>query len=130
MAKHNELGQIGEDIACTFLVKHGFSLVCRNYRKKYGEIDIIVERQEKIHFVEVKSVSCESLDSVSYEKGGYRPEDNIHPHKIKCLSRVIQAYLLKMDVSDETEWQFDVICVFVSMEKRLGRVRYLEDIVL
>ena len=130
MAKHNEIGQIGEEIACKFLMKHGFKVICRNYRKKYGEIDIIVEKQGKIHFIEVKSVSCESLDSVSYEKGGFRPEDNVHPQKIKRLSRVIQTYLLEMDVSDETEWQFDLVCVFVSMSKRLGRVKYLEDIVL
>ena len=130
MAKHNELGQIGEEIACKFLVKQGFKVILRNYRKKWGEIDIITEKEGKIHFIEVKSVSCESLDNVSYEKGGFRPEDNLHPQKIKRLSRTIQTYLLEMDVSDETEWQFDVICVYVSMVKRVGRVKFLEDIVL
>ncbi|MGB8815901.1 MAG: YraN family protein [Minisyncoccia bacterium] len=137
MAKHNELGQIGEEIACKFLVKQGFSVICRNYLKKYGEIDIIAEKQGKIHFVEVKSVSCETVGNVSssevsdkYEKGGFRPEDNLHPQKIKRLSRVIQAYLLEMDVSDETEWQVDVLCVYVSMIKRVGRVKMLEDIIL
>lgn len=135
MAKHNELGVIGEEIACKFLVKHGFALILRNYRKKWGEIDIIVEKQGKIHFVEVKSVSRENLDSVSNisSKGGnddYRPEDNMHPWKIKRLSRTIQTYLMEADVSDETEWQFDVLCVYISMQKRIGRVKMLEDIVL
>jgi len=137
MAKHNELGQIGEEIACKFLVKHGFKVICRNYRKKWGEIDIIAEKQEIIHFIEVKSVSCESLDSVSREKDAYRPEDNLHPQKIRRLSRVIQTCLMEMEdsdpsmsESDEIEWQFDVLCVYISMEKRVGRVKILEDIVL
>jgi hypothetical protein len=34
-----EIGQIGEDIATRFLVKHSFEVILRNYRKKYGEID-------------------------------------------------------------------------------------------
>ena len=102
MAKHNELGVIGEEIACKFLVKHGFKVILRNYRKKWGEIDIIAEKDEKIHFIEVKSVSClpamfaragENPD-VSYEKGGYRAEDNLHPQKIKRLSRLIFLYLI------------------------------------
>ena len=135
MAKHNELGVIGEEIACKFLMKHGFSVILRNYRKKWGEIDIIAEKQGRIHFVEVKSVSRENFGSVSNtgqnrENDGFRPEDNMHPWKIKRLSRTIQTYLLEADVSDETEWQFDVVCVFVSVQKRVGRVQILEDIVL
>ena len=130
MAKHNELGKIGEEIACKFLVKQDFHVVCRNYRKKWGEIDIITEKQGIIHFIEVKSVSCENLGEVRQENDNFRPEDNLHPQKIKRLSRIIQTYLLEMGVSDETEWQFDVICVYISLTKRVGRVKYLEDIVL
>jgi putative endonuclease len=130
VAKHNELGKIGEEIACKFLVKQGFRVICRNYCKKWGEIDIITEKQRIIHFIEVKSVSCENLGEIKHENDSFRPEDNLHSQKIKRLSRVIQTYLFEMDVSDETEWQFDVICVYVSMTKRVGRVKYLEDIVL
>jgi putative endonuclease len=130
VAKHNELGKIGEEIACKFLVKQDFHVVCRNYRKKWGEIDIITEKQGIIHFIEVKSVSRENLGEVRQENDNFRPEDNLHPQKIKRLSRIIQTYLLEMGVSDETEWQFDVICVYISLTKRVGRVKYLEDIVL
>jgi len=130
VAKHNELGKIGEEIACKFLVKQDFHVICRNYRKKWGEIDIITEKQGIIHFIEVKSVSCENLGEVIHENDNFRPEDNLHSQKIKRLSRIIQTYLLEIDVSDETEWQFDVMCVYISLTKRVGRVKYLEDIVL
>ena len=36
-----KIGQLGEDIACKFLMKHEFSILERNYTKKWGEIDII-----------------------------------------------------------------------------------------
>ena len=52
-----KIGQLGEDIACKFLMKHGFSILERNYTKKWGEIDVIAEKGKKLYFVEVKSVS-------------------------------------------------------------------------
>ena len=51
MAKHNETGKIGERIATNFLTKKGFNLICQNYRKKWGEIDIVMEKDKIIHFV-------------------------------------------------------------------------------
>ena len=50
-------GEIGENIAVKFLVKQGFSILNRNYTKKWGELDIVAEKAGKIHFIEVKSVS-------------------------------------------------------------------------
>ena len=92
----NKLGPIGEEIAATFLERKGFSIVEKNYLKKWGEIDVIAEKAHKIHFVEVKTVSCENIDAVSYETDTYRPEDNVHPWKLQRLGRTIQSYLLGM----------------------------------
>ena len=66
-SKTQKTGEIGENIAVRFLVKHGFSILDRNYTKKWGEIDIVAERNKKIYFIEVKSVSRETLDSVNRE---------------------------------------------------------------
>ena len=60
-------GEMGENIAVRFLMKQGYSILGRNYTKKWGEIDIIAEKERKLHFVEVKSVSRETLDQVSPE---------------------------------------------------------------
>jgi putative endonuclease len=138
--KNLEIGKLGEDLACRFLVKHGFEVIERNYWKKWGEIDIIAKKQKKIHFIEVKSVSREILPGVSCayparEKDGYRPEDNMHPWKLQRLSRTIQTYLLEKDVSlagkaYETDWQFDVITVYIDMKRRISRVFIMEDVIL
>jgi putative endonuclease len=125
-SEKQKIGEAGEDIACEFLMKQGFSISERNYTKKLGEIDIIGNKEGRLYFFEVKSTS------VSGEKNldGYRPEDNMHPWKIKRLSRTIQTYLLERSVSDNMDWQFDVLVVFLNLEKRTAKVRRIENVIL
>lgn len=129
--ERQRIGQIGEDCACEYLEKNGYKVIDRNYLKKWGEIDIVARKGNKLHFVEVKSVSREIADGVIHEtQDGYRAEDNMHFHKLQRLARTIQSYLLDKDVSDETDWQFDVATVHIDRSKRLSKVFILEDIVL
>src|SRR3989344_6399479 len=88
-----KLGDIGENIACEFLKKHSFEIIERNYLRKWGEIDIVAKKSDIIHFVEVKSVSCVTFAKNVSDETGYRPEDNMHPWKLKRLARTIQTYL-------------------------------------
>jgi len=110
-------------------MKHGFEIVERNYWKKWGEIDIIAKKKGIVRFIEVKTVSCKTLDSVTHETDAYRPEDNLHPWKLKRLSRTIQTYLLEKG-NDDIEWQFDVIAIYLDMSNKKARVNFLEDIVI
>ena len=123
-------GNKGEDIACKFLMKHGFTVIQRNYLRKCGEIDIVAKKSGVLHFVEVKTVSRENLENVSYETDEYRPEDNLHPAKLKRMARVIEVYLLDKNVSDETEWFFDALIVYLDLKNKVARVKMLENIVL
>lgn len=120
-----KLGMLGENMAKKFLMKHGFKVLDRNYRKKWGEIDIVAEKNKIIHFVEVKAVSV-----VSYEtkRNGYMPEDNVHPWKIKRLHRAIETYLMEKNVPHETDWQIDVIAVFIDLEAKKARFRVTENV--
>ena len=49
------LGKRGEDIAARFLLEKGLALIARNFRDKFGEIDIIAKDRETLVFVEVKT---------------------------------------------------------------------------
>ncbi len=124
------LGAIGEEAVCTYLKRKGFKVTDRNYLKKWGELDVVAIKDKKIHFVEVKSVSRKFEDVPRETNNRYRPEDNMHPWKLQRLARTIQSYLLDKNVSDDTEWQFDVATVYVDQEKRVCRVKMLEDIIL
>ena|SRR3989344_3655015 len=140
MAKHNELGKTGENIVSNYLANKGFSIVCRNYRKKWGEIDVIAEKDKVLHFVEVKTVSRQSFGLISpglrgasvfeQEINNYRPEDNMHPWKLKRLRRAVQTYLLEKYRAKEPLWQFDLACVFLDMERRVAKVKFTENLVL
>ena len=62
-------GKIGENIAKKYLISLGMTIICSNYRTKFGEIDIIAKLENKIIFVEVKSrmskdygLACEAVD--------------------------------------------------------------------
>ena len=126
MAKHNEVGRIGEDIATKFLKKKGLEIVARNYREPYGEIDIVAREKNSIRFIEVKTVSYETNKGVSYETS-VRPEENVHARKLKRLGRVVEAYI----ISHETgEWFFDLILVYVDRGTRSAKVKWIKDIVL
>ena len=120
-------GEIGENVAVKFLMKHGFAILDRNYTKKWGEIDIIAEKGNKLHFVEVKSVVREGVSHETLDE--YRPEDNMHPWKLKRLSRAIQTYILSKKL-DEKEWQVDLLAVFLSLKDKKARIKMVEDIIL
>lgn len=129
-----KIGRLGEDIATRYLENKGFSIIERNYLRKYGEIDIVAQKDEVVHFIEVKSVSCENsrdfVQKISAKTSQYRPEDNLHPKKLKRLANVIQAYLFAEYQKGEPEWLFDAIIVRLDMKARKAHVAFLENLIL
>lgn len=122
-----KIGLLGEDVACKFLMKHGFSILERNYTKKWGEIDIIAKKNNKFYFVEVKSRKVQDIDLVSYETN--RPEENMHPWKLKRLSRTVQTYLIHNRIGN-TPWQFDLLVVYLDINNRKARIRVMDNVIL
>jgi putative endonuclease len=132
-----KIGQLGEDIASTYLIRNGYSIIGRNFLKKWGEIDIIAKLGKKLHFIEVKAVSRNLEDinddlpnNIQNKVDSYHAEDNMHPWKLQRLGRTVQSYLLERDVPDSMDWQFDVITVHIDANKGLSKVFVLPDIVL
>ena len=100
-------GKIGENIAKKYLISLGMTIICSNYRTKFGEIDIIAKLENKIIFVEVKSrmskdygLACEAVD--------YK--------KIGKITSVANHYLLTNNIKN-CEIRFDVIEVYFNEEK-------------
>ena len=122
-----KIGEIGENIAVKFLVKHGFLILDRNYTKKWGELDIVAEKDNKIYFVEVKSVSKSDLRTETLDQSN--PEDNMHPWKLKRLGRTIQTYILSKG-HDEKEWQVDLLVVFLNLKDKTAKIKVVKNIIL
>lgn len=134
-SKSQKIGKLGEDVACKFLMKHNFSIIERNYTQKWGEIDIVAQKDNKLYFIEVKSVSRQFNENINIDKKELnpfsfsRPEENMHPWKLKRLSRVVQTYLIQNRIGNR-EWQFDLLLVYLDTDKRLAKVKTISNIIL
>jgi len=131
-----KIGKLGEELAKKYLIGHGYTILDENYTKKYGEIDLVAQKDSKIHFIEVKSLVLRVSHETVTRETSYDPLQNIHPMKLKRLSRVIQVYLLNLDKSidlsrmQETQWQFDVITVKINQIDKIGTVKHIKEIII
>jgi putative endonuclease len=123
---NKEIGRIGEDIACQFLIQRGFKIIDRNYLRSWGEIDIIAEKLNVVRFVEVKAVSRESLPDISRESNDYRPEENVHPAKLHKVARTAEMYMNSK--GDQREYQIDVVGVYMDVKGKKARCRLFEQV--
>ena len=114
------IGKLGEDIAVKYLVKHGYRIVERNYRKPWGEIDIIAKKKGILTFVEVKT-----------QKSGFewRPEENVNWHKKQQLRRIINTYLKESQMYG-VEWQVDVLAIELDFQTKNASVEHIPNILL
>lgn len=106
MAKHNNLGQWGEDIACDYLITQGYAITERNWRCNHWEIDIIAMKGSRIVFVEVKTRSDDYVD----------PLESIDRKKIIYLTKAANTYIKMNDIPHEP--QFDIILIVGKPENR------------
>lgn len=125
------VGALGEQIAANYLEKHGFTILDRNYLKKWGEIDVVARGTDgKVHFVEVKTVSYETKDELqlAVTRRTWRPEENVHPHKLTKLQRAIESWLSEKRY--EGVWQIDVLAVRIVSREKYATVKYISNVIL
>ena len=99
-------GNIGEDFAVKFLAKKGFEIVDRNFRTRFGEIDIIAKDKEYILFIEVKARGENML---------FSPAEAVIKSKQRKIILTAQIYLSQNPV--ELQPRFDIIEVYLERDK-------------
>ncbi len=125
------IGNLGEDIAACYLERKGQQIIGRNYRKKYGEIDIITKDSENtVHFVEVKAVSYETKAELdrAVTRRTWRPEEKVDSNKIRHIQRVAEVWLSEHTAS--IKWQIDVVVVKIVTREKYSTVKLLPNIIL
>ncbi|MDP3948648.1 MAG: YraN family protein [bacterium] len=103
----SETGQLGEDIACEYLIGKGYRILERNYWKPWGEIDIVaVARTNTLVFVEVKTLK-------ENPSAGLSPEDNLTGSKLRKLQRVCRGFVADKPqlVREDRGWQIDLVAI-------------------
>lgn len=97
-----EIGNIGENSVCDYLVEKGYTIIARNYRIKGGEIDIIAANSDYIAFVEVKTRNPNSISS------GF---DSVNARKQYLIIKTASDYCSKYPV--DLQPRFDIAEVII-----------------
>jgi len=120
-----DIGNLGEKVAAEYLKRHDFCLIDRNYSRKTGEIDIIAQKGDVLHFVEVKALTCSEFPEPQAQYR-YDPSDNLHAYKIAKVARTAAWY--SAEKLWEGEWQIDGVLVWIRRRDGMAYVRFLEQI--
>ncbi|RLC39951.1 MAG: hypothetical protein DRH33_01435 [Candidatus Nealsonbacteria bacterium] len=115
-----KLGRFGEKIAREYLKRTKYKILARNFKRKWGEIDIVAKKGEKIVFIEVKTIR---------KKEGFFPEDEIDQKKKKQLIKIAQIYLEESKIPLETPWQIDIIAIEISPNLKKAKIRHYKNAV-
>lgn len=98
------LGRRGEDLAARHLRKHGYRVICRNYRTRRGEIDIVAMDGDTVVFVEVRTRSGPECGT---------PEESVTARKAAHLQKAAQVYLSRHGLENSPA-RFDFVGVDLS----------------
>ncbi|OQA44215.1 MAG: hypothetical protein BWY48_00196 [Parcubacteria group bacterium ADurb.Bin305] len=101
----NQCGRIGEEIARNFLTQKRYLIKKQNFRKQWGEIDLVAfdKTTQETVFVEVKTVNQKSQANIL-------PEEQLTPAKIQKLKKVILSYLAEVKLENKP-WRLDLIAI-------------------
>lgn len=97
--RNQEIGAWGEEVAVDHLAGRGLSIIGRNIRTPYGEIDIIARRGDLTIFIEVKTLTSSRT---------MLPEDNITSRKRDHMIACAEHYAAENSID---HWQIDVLSI-------------------
>lgn len=102
-----QLGKLGEDIAQKYLEQKGYRILCRNFRYKTGEIDIIASKGAVLHFIEVKTRQGHAFG---------QPAESVTRQKRAHIKATISGYLSEWPGSlwKTAQMQIDVVEIELS----------------
>lgn len=129
MATRLETGRNGEDIAVQYLIDNGYSVVDRNFRKKFGEIDIIArDNSGTLIFFEVKTIRYSANGN---EEDCVSPEDQMTKSKIEKMKRICSWYAKENErlIRDDRGWQMDLLTVKIFEKDNECQVKHYQNIV-
>jgi len=116
MISKREKGNLGEQAALNYLIQNGYIIQEKNFRTKYGEIDIIAKDKDYIVFIEVKSrndfklgLPCEAVNNI----------------KKYHIARMAQLYIVKKKLKN-SNFRFDVIEVILN-DSEIKYIRLIKD---
>ncbi|MEK7079870.1 MAG: YraN family protein [Patescibacteria group bacterium] len=121
-----EVGNLGEKLVADYLKHEGYRIVAKNVVRKTGEIDVIAQKGNVLHFVEVKTIVCREFPKEGSAADEYDPSANLHAHKIQKVARTSEWYV--MDTDWEGDWQVDGALVWLRARDGASTIEHLPQI--
>jgi putative endonuclease len=112
---NQSVGKLGEDLVCSHLKKNGYKILERNYRFRWGEIDIIAAKKGHTVFVEVKTRNSDRFGT---------PAEAVGLRKQKSIILAAQQYIVQNGKADEN-YTFDV--AEVRIQNGIPTIHYIEN---
>ena len=113
---NKEFGDWGEQIAVDYLISNKIKVIGRNIRTRYGEIDILGQKDGIIIFFEVKTRRTEEFGN---------PEDAVDYKKREHMKNSALDYM-QSNLDLEMDWRIDVIAIFVGENNKL-QIRWVKN---
>lgn len=117
MLNNKFTGKIGEDIAGRYLASNGYNILQRNYRTKYGEIDIIAKEGDYIVFIEVKTRRSQNF--------GY-PREAVDKYKQSRIRNIASLYMAAKKLRDK-KVRFDVVEVVLNENNNIKSILIIKN---
>ena len=118
MADNQAVGKKGEAIAEKYLLKNGYTIIAKNYRTRYGEIDLIIKKKSQIRFIEVKT-------RIGIVKG--QPYEAVNYYKIRHLQKAAEYFLLQKKLKNY-KLSLDVVSIVLKKDLQIEKIVFLENI--
>jgi len=114
-ANSGALRRAGERLVASWLEARGLRVLGRNWRRAYGEIDVIAEEADELVFVEVKTRRGDSLGA---------PEEAITARNRRRLILAAQSYIAELESDEERSYRIDVVAVQLAPSGKLLEIRH------
>lgn len=111
------VGNAGENEACRFLEGEGFRVRERNFRTRFGEIDIVAEKGGEVFLIEVKT---------RLERSRGSSVEQITPFKLRTLQRMAELYIARNRLEDRP---IHLSLVGLDVDRDHTRVTFIPDMV-
>ena len=120
MNSTSEFGAWSENYVAQYLTEKDYLILDRNYRRIWGELDIVCKKDDLIIFIEVKANKSEAV--------GFEPENRVNSEKLRRMNRVIQTYLSHKKYSPEQDWQIDIISLTLDRNRGVAKIKHFKNI--
>ncbi len=102
MARHNQTGRDGEQLAIPYLAERGYNILHKNWRHGNWEVDIIASKNKRLHIIEVKTRTSDRF--------GY-PEENMDKKKMQTLINAAEEFMYQNP--GWLQLQFDILAITI-----------------